>query len=689
MEPERISELESAAFANFANAISAAGTVMLATVVVSTVMSVTTAITVPANVKLRFTGGGMLAVGSGGVVTINGSIMAAPTQQLFALTGTGAVYTSTATVPEVWVEWFGAKADASGASGVGTDSTAAIQAAINAPMSQNTVGLPNGGGLVRFSGGAYRVTAPLQVYNLDTANYRNNIRLLGMALDSETVNGTLLFWDSATATTAVIQLWTRDSTVQGIGIAPASGRTALVGIDIDDAYTATSHGTGQHIICTNNRVIDCLLLQTFSGGTMTYGARVGQTAAGNAEFMTFRHAQFYQIPLSGAGVFFPNSNFQSKRNQFDTCQFSGVWTAAGTCYGISSNTADYVLRKCNFNQLSTACYHTNACDAIELYDCSEESCRQLIQTPGGTNIMPILISGGRFAGDKVVTSAPATANDYFIYKGFRGPLTLIGVTFDQNYRQFWQLYVHDGSGADSLVIAIGTTFPNPSPLAASASYRAIMLGNAYTDAGGNPQPMDDQMVAAGSANQFTVSTPLNIQAPGRQPLYVSAVVSGGPALAPLGSLLPTGGTLANDYFRWAVSFTTSAGESKIGAPTATLSTNNTTSQGVLTEIPVGPAGVSTVNVYRWDNTSNTYGKVGSVTNGVTTFTDNGIPKGAAPPGSDTSGLTTLQDGMIETDGQTATTVGAAGAATALPANPVGYRVITVGGTRYKVPYYNI
>jgi hypothetical protein len=36
----------------------------------------------------------------------------------------------------------------------------------------------------------------------------------------------------------------------------------------------------------------------------------------------------------------------------------------------------------------------------------------------------------------------------------------------------------------------------------------------------------------------------------------------------------------------------------------------------------------------------------------------------------------------------ATTVGAAGAATALPANPLGYLIANVAGTAVKIPYYN-
>jgi hypothetical protein len=38
-------------------------------------------------------------------------------------------------------------------------------------------------------------------------------------------------------------------------------------------------------------------------------------------------------------------------------------------------------------------------------------------------------------------------------------------------------------------------------------------------------------------------------------------------------------------------------------------------------------------------------------------------------------------------GNTATTVGAAGGASALPLTPTGYLKIDIGGTEFKVPYY--
>ena len=45
--------------------------------------------------------------------------------------------------------------------------------------------------------------------------------------------------------------------------------------------------------------------------------------------------------------------------------------------------------------------------------------------------------------------------------------------------------------------------------------------------------------------------------------------------------------------------------------------------------------------------------------------------------------------LTRLDNVTATTVGAAGAAAALPAQPLGYITINVGATPVKMPYYNV
>lgn len=49
---------------------------------------------------------------------------------------------------------------------------------------------------------------------------------------------------------------------------------------------------------------------------------------------------------------------------------------------------------------------------------------------------------------------------------------------------------------------------------------------------------------------------------------------------------------------------------------------------------------------------------------------------------------TASAGQVGLGSGTATTVGAAGVASALPTAPTGYLVVNIGGTNYKIPYYN-
>jgi hypothetical protein len=52
-----------------------------------------------------------------------------------------------------------------------------------------------------------------------------------------------------------------------------------------------------------------------------------------------------------------------------------------------------------------------------------------------------------------------------------------------------------------------------------------------------------------------------------------------------------------------------------------------------------------------------------------------------------SAATVVGANQISYGGTTATTVGAAGGASALPATPTGYIIVNVAGTQMKVPYY--
>lgn len=59
---------------------------------------------------------------------------------------------------------------------------------------------------------------------------------------------------------------------------------------------------------------------------------------------------------------------------------------------------------------------------------------------------------------------------------------------------------------------------------------------------------------------------------------------------------------------------------------------------------------------------------------------------ASSAGTKLSGFTAAGK-LSYTAGLTATTVGSAGGATALPATPTGYLIVDVAGTNFKVPYY--
>lgn len=102
------------------------------TVVIPSTVAVTSNVTVPATLNLRFTGAGSLTVSSGVVVTMaTGRIMADPHQQIFFATNTNTGSAGTGKVrftgetPVLSAKWWGAKGD-----GPTTDDTVAIKAAL-------------------------------------------------------------------------------------------------------------------------------------------------------------------------------------------------------------------------------------------------------------------------------------------------------------------------------------------------------------------------------------------------------------------------------------------------------------------------------------------------------------------------------------------------------------------------------
>ena len=118
-------------FANFSTAISTIGSAPT-TLVINSVAIISSNVTVPSNINLRFTGAGSLSVRSGVTLTIaDGNSIKAGPQQIFSLSGTGTVrFTKFPDV--IYPEWWGAKGDDAGQdsphSGSATDNLAAFNA---------------------------------------------------------------------------------------------------------------------------------------------------------------------------------------------------------------------------------------------------------------------------------------------------------------------------------------------------------------------------------------------------------------------------------------------------------------------------------------------------------------------------------------------------------------------------------
>jgi hypothetical protein len=190
--------------------ITAAGSTVT-TLLINSNITLAQNLTVPSNVTLRFESQGQVSVSATFTLTIAGPIQAAP-QQIFA--GAGLVALTGDKQDQAWVEWWGAAGDANGTSGQGTDSTAAINAALTA--------LPRGGKVaLRFAGSGYRISSTIQITNTTTYGYKSNQQVLGKGSQrrSEVTKSTWLYWDG-NSTDPMIGLYSRESLVQGFGMQP-------------------------------------------------------------------------------------------------------------------------------------------------------------------------------------------------------------------------------------------------------------------------------------------------------------------------------------------------------------------------------------------------------------------------------------------------------------------------------------
>ena len=183
------------------------------------------------------------------------------------------------------------------------------------------------------------------------------------------------------------------------------------------------------------------------------------------------------------------------------------------------------------------------------------------------------------------------------------------------------------------------------------------------------------LLAVGSAAYRTIS-PLNIV--NGSPVHICYVRAAG-----------VGNLYVNGVLVSSVADTTNftGAQAYIGYNGATLGL-----QGTLYAFGWDTTALSAQNVFDLWKAGGDFGSVGLTP--VANMQTNTRPSGRVYfKGSTTSTWITMTGtanwGQPTSDFGTATTVGAAGGASALPATPVGYEIFYIGGTAYKRPYYNV
>ena len=127
-------------------------------VVISSVRTIQSDLTVPANVCLKFENGGVCEVQEGVTLTVNGTLEA-PLVRIFR--GSGKVALNPGCIEKVYPQWWGAMPDD------GADDTSAIQSAIDSLSSKapQTGPAAPGGGVVFLPAGKYEISSRLTFHN--------------------------------------------------------------------------------------------------------------------------------------------------------------------------------------------------------------------------------------------------------------------------------------------------------------------------------------------------------------------------------------------------------------------------------------------------------------------------------------------------------------------------------------------
>lgn len=276
---------DATALGKAATAAIAAGVAVVIAGTVGSVLSIAANTTLAA--QLDFTAGGQLAPTTGTTITINGKIVAPPTQQLFAnaVASEGTIVINQSAATELSVKWWGALGNAS------NNDAPAIQAAINCAIAGNVLCVHIPTGNYMCNAGITYATNSLRVYS-DT---------VGTLIQTTTLNVTLWYVNG------------NYNTIENLQFSCNTLQTSVA-------------CCVQFYDCVESRIIDCNIFGGYYGLAFTNGGadniavrcKVTQATGAANVFVQDSNAYFYRLKADQNWPYARPTN----------AQLVGAWTAS-------------------------------------------------------------------------------------------------------------------------------------------------------------------------------------------------------------------------------------------------------------------------------------------------------------------------------------------------------------------------
>lgn len=301
-------------YSTFAAAVTAMGTTVPVRLIVSEQMAVAVDITVTPNIQLQFVGNGRLIVATNKTVTIQGSLIASPSQWIFDVSASGAVvsFSGNNFVTAYYPQWYGVTGDGA------TDDTTALQAFTDQIPATSAHSIFTRGLVIKITS-TWKIWGKYS-WLLESATVMGNG-------SSDARQVPTIRWAGADGGVVIDISKTRDSTFRGLYVDMNGNGGSTHGADTGIWLNQLNANVGD--ICTSN-IFEYININANSARPNITIVDIGDSTNSNVEFMQFNYCVF-------SGNTNPNID-------------SGVFGASRLVYMHTQNTLAHKFRKTAWNR---------------------------------------------------------------------------------------------------------------------------------------------------------------------------------------------------------------------------------------------------------------------------------------------------------------------------------------------------